>query len=164
MTTEKSGHKKHRGLMAIAALKFVNGFGLLAIGLGALHYLHGDIEKDIAHWMELLRADPHNKYLIWLVEKLSNVDEHRLRQLSVGTFFYSALFLLEGTGLALAKRWAEYLTIITTASLMPVEMYEIYVHTTVPRIVVLLVNIVVVAYLARELQRTKKGREIAASR
>ncbi len=155
MTTEKSGHKKHRGLMAIAALKFVNGFGLLAIGLGALHYLHGDIEKDFAHWMELLRADPHNRYLIWLLQKLSNVDEHRLRQLSVGTFFYSALFLLEGTGLALAKRWAEYLTIVTTASLMPVELYEIHVHLSWPRVVVLLVNIVVVAYLILELRRTK---------
>jgi len=157
MTTGTSGHKKQRGLMAIAALKFLNGFGLLAIGLGALHYLHGDIEKDFAHWMELLRADPHNKYLIWLLEKLSNVDEHRLRQLSVGTFFYSALFLLEGTGLALAKRWAEYLTIITTASLMPLELYELYVRLTWPRGVVLVVNIVVVIYLARELQRTKKG-------
>jgi uncharacterized membrane protein (DUF2068 family) len=158
MTTGTSGHKKHRGLMAIAALKFVNGFGLLAIGLGALHYLHGDIEKDVAHWMELLRADPHNKYLIWLLEKLSNVDEHRLRQLSVGTFFYSALFLLEGTGLAMAKRWAEYLTIITTASLMPLEIYEIYARMTVPRIVVLVVNIVVVWYLAVELKRTKQGK------
>src|SRR5258708_32395085 len=126
MTTGTSGHKKHSGLMAIAALKFLNGFGLLAIGLGALHYLHGDIEKDFAHWMELLRADPHNKYLIWLLEKLSNVDEHRLRQLSVGTFFYSALFLLEGTGLALAKRWAGDLTIITAASLMPREGWRIY--------------------------------------
>jgi len=159
MTTEKSGHKKHRGLMAIAALKFVNGFGLLAIGLGALHYLHGDIENDVAHWMELLRADPHNRYLLWLLEKLSNVDDRQLRQLSVGTFFYSALFLLEGTGLAMAKRWAEYLTIVTTASLMPLEMYEIYVRTTVPRVVVLVVNIVVVWYLARELKRTKKQKE-----
>jgi len=159
MTTEKSGHKKHRGLMAIAALKFVNGFGLLAIGLGALHYLHGDIENDVAHWMELLRADPHNRYLLWLLEKLSNVDDRQLRQLSVGTFFYSALFLLEGTGLAMAKRWAEYLTIVTTASLMPLEMYEIYVRTTVPRVVVLVVNIVVVWYLAMELKRTKKQKE-----
>ena len=156
MTTGTSGHKKQRGLMPIAALKFLNGFGLLAIGLGALHYLHGDIEKDFAHWMELLRADPHNKYLIWLLEKLSNVDEHRLRQLSVGTFFYSALFLLEGTGLALAKRWAEYLTIITTASLMPLELYELYVRLTWPRGVVLVVNIVVVVYLVMELKRTKK--------
>ena len=159
MTTEKSGNKKHGGLMAIAALKFVNGIGLLLIGLGALHYLHGDIEKDFAHWMELLRADPHNKYLIWLLEKLSNVDEHRLRQLSVGTFFYSALFLCEGTGLAMAKRWAEYLTIVTTASLMPLEIYEIYLRITWPRVVVLVVNILVVAYLVVELRRTKRGKE-----
>src|SRR6266436_10362721 len=159
MMTEKSGHKKHRGLMAIAALKFVNGFGLLAIGLGALHYLHGDIEKDFAHWMELLRADPHNRYVLWLLEKVSNADEHRLRQLSVGTFFYSALFLSEGTGLALAKRWAEYLTIVTTASLMPIEMYEIYVHPTWPRVVVLLVNIAVVAYVIVGLRRMKKHKE-----
>jgi uncharacterized membrane protein (DUF2068 family) len=87
------------------------------------------------------------------------VDEHRLRQLSVGTFFYSALFLCEGTGLALAKRWAEYLTIVTTASLMPLEMYEIYVHPTWPRVAVLVVNIAVVAYLVVELRRTKGHKE-----
>jgi uncharacterized membrane protein (DUF2068 family) len=155
MTTEKTGHKKSRGLMAIAALKFVNGFGLLALGLGALHFLHGDLAKDIAHWMELLRADPHNRYLLWLLEKVAKVDEHKLRQLSVGTFFYSALFLSEGTGLALRKRWAEYLTIVTTASLMPFELYEIYVHPTWPRVVVLLINIAVVVYLVLELRRTK---------
>jgi uncharacterized membrane protein (DUF2068 family) len=34
-------------------------------------------------------------------------------------------------------------------------MYEIYVHPTWPRVVVLLVNIAVVAYLAVELRRTK---------
>jgi uncharacterized membrane protein (DUF2068 family) len=113
------------------------------------------VAKEFAHWMELLRADPHNHYLIWLLQKLSNVDEHRLRQLSVGTFFYSALFLSEGTGLALGKRWAEYLTIVTTASLMPVEVYEIYVHPTWPRVVVLVVNIAVVVYLVLELRRTK---------
>ncbi len=159
MMTVKSGHKKHRGLMAIAALKFVNGFGLLALGFGALHFLNGDLPKEFAHWMELLRADPHNRYLLWLVEKLSNVDDHRLRQLSVGTFFYSVLFLSEGTGLALAKRWAEYLTIVTTASLMPLELYEIYIHASWPRVVVLLVNIAVVAYLIVELRRTKKHKE-----
>ena len=159
MGTGKSGHKRHGGLMAIAALKFVNGIGLLALGLGALHFLNGDLAKDLAHWMDLLRADPHNRYLIWLLQKLSNVDEHRLRQLSVGTFFYSALFLCEGTGLAMAKRWAEYLTIVTTASLMPLEMYEIYLRTTWPRVVVLAVNIVVVVYLVVELRRTRRGKE-----
>src|SRR5258708_12183041 len=118
MMTEKSGHKKHRGLMAIAALKFVNGFGLLALGFGALHFLNGDLPKEFAHWMELLRADPHNRYLLWLVGKLSNVDEHRLRQLSVGTFFYSALFLAQRTAPPLAKPSAEYSPTVTTPPLL----------------------------------------------
>src|SRR5258707_14854371 len=128
MMTEKSGHKKHRGLMAIAALKFVNGFGLLALGFGALHFLNGDLPKEFAHWMELLRADPHNRYLLWLGEKIFNVDDPRLRQVSVGTVFYSGFFFSGGTGLALGKRWAENLTIVTTAALMPRELYKIYKH------------------------------------
>src|SRR5258706_10488423 len=147
MMTEKSGHKKHRGLMAIAALKFVNGFGLLALGFGALHFLNGDLPKEFAHWMELLRADPHNRYLLWLVEKLSNVDDHRLRQLSVGTFFYSVLFLSEGTGLALAKRWAEYLTIVTTASLMPLELKVIYIQPSWQLAAVMSLNTTIMEYL-----------------
>ena len=30
-------------------------------------------------------------------------------------FLYAALFMTEGIGLALCRRWAEYMTIITTA-------------------------------------------------
>lgn len=156
MTTEKGGKKKHRGLMAIAALKLVEAAGLLVLGFGLLHFLNRDLAKDIAHWIDLLRGDPHSKYLIWLLQKLSNVDEHKLREFSVGTFTYSAIFLAEGTGLALEKRWAEYLTITTTALPMPLEAYEIFVHATWPRVVVLLVNIAVVAYLVVELRRNHK--------
>jgi uncharacterized membrane protein (DUF2068 family) len=156
MKIEERGKKKHRGLMAIAVFKLVEGVGLLALGFGVLHFLHSDVAKQVAHWIELLRGDPHNRYLIWLLQKLSKVDEHKLREVSAGTFSYSAIFLAEGAGLAFGKRWAEWLTIATTASLMPVEVYEIFAHATWPRVVVLLVNIVVVAYLVVELRRTKR--------
>jgi len=90
------------------------------------------------------------------MEKLANVDERRLRELSIGTFFYAALRFCEGTGLALKQRWAEYLTMVTTGVLVPVEVYEIYVHPTWGKLVVLAVNLVVVAYLAWELKRNGK--------
>lgn len=156
MTTEKSGHKKHRGLMVIAVYKLVEAVGLLALGFGVLHFLHSDLAKQVAHWIDLLRGDPHSRYLIWLLEKLSKVDEHKLREFSVGTFIYAGVFLGEGTGLAYGKRWAEWLTIATTASLMPFEMYEIFVHFTWARVLVLLVNAVVVGYLIYELRRNGK--------
>jgi uncharacterized membrane protein (DUF2068 family) len=75
--------------------------------------------------------------------------------LSIGTFLYSAVFLTEGVGLALQKRWAEYVTILTTASLLPLEVYEIVKRFSVAKTVVLLINIAVVVYLVYEVRRTR---------
>src|ERR1700719_4180477 len=144
--------KGSRGLLLIAAFKLIKGLALLALGIGALRLLHKDVAAEIAQWIDVLRVDPHNHYIQSLLEKLGMVDDRKLKALSIGTFFYSALFLTEGFGLALRKRWAEYLTIVSTASLLPIEVYEIYVHPTWPRVVVLLVNIAVVVDLILELR------------
>jgi uncharacterized membrane protein (DUF2068 family) len=87
---------------------------------------------------------------------LSILDDKRLKELSIGTFFYSALFMTEGIGLSLGKRWAEYLTVVSTASLLPIELYEIAKHTTIGKLVALVINVAVVAYLIFELRRFPK--------
>jgi uncharacterized membrane protein (DUF2068 family) len=153
MTRTQTTRHPGRGLLWIAAYKLVKAIALLALGFGELHYLHRDLAHEVAHWVDLLRVDPHNHYLLWLLQKVAKVDEKRLRALSVGTFFYAALFLCEGIGLSLRKRWAEYLTIVSTASLMPIEVYEIFVGLSVGKVVLLVLNVVIVAYLVRELQR-----------
>lgn len=157
MTSTRKTQKQGRGLLVIATFKILKGLGLMVVGFGALHFLHRDRAAEMAHWVDLLRIDPHNHYLHWILGKLANVDVKRLRELSVGTFFYAALFLCEGAGLALRKRWAEYLTIISTASLMPIEILEIYKGPSAARVVLLLVNLGVVGYLVRELRSTHGG-------
>ena len=114
-----------RGLRLIAAFKLLKGLALLALGIGALKLLHKDVEAIIVHWINVFQVDPHSHYLQLLFEKLSILNDRRLKELSVGTFIYSAIFLTEGAGLAFRKSWAEYLTIITTASLLPLEIYEL---------------------------------------
>jgi uncharacterized membrane protein (DUF2068 family) len=157
MTSTRKTQNEDRGLLVIAAFKILKGLGLMAVGFGALHYLHRDLAAALAHWVDLLRIDPHSHYLHWILSKLANVDAKRLRELSVGTFLYSALALCEGVGLALRKRWAEYLTIISTASLMPIEMLEIYKGPSAAKVILLLVNLGIVAYLVRELRRKHGG-------
>ena len=147
--------KGSRGLLLIAAFKLLKGLALLALGIGALKLLHKDVAAEIAQWIDVLRVDPHNHYIQLLLDKLGMVDDRKLKALSVGTFFYSALFLTEGIGLALRKRWAEYLTIISTASLLPLEIYEIVKRASVPRIIVLIANIAIVVYLVIEVRRTR---------
>ncbi|HET8924486.1 MAG TPA: DUF2127 domain-containing protein [Candidatus Acidoferrum sp.] len=150
---EKASHS--RGLRLIAAFKLLKGFALLALGIGVLKLLHKDVAEIVEHWINVFRGDPHNYYIHRLLEKLPMLDERRLKEFSVGTFIYSAIFLTEGVGLALAKRWAEYFTIISTASLMPLEMYVIIKHVSLGRIFALLINVAVVVYLVRELRRTR---------
>jgi len=145
-----------RGLRLIAAFKLLKGLALLALGIGVLNLLHKDVEAIAVHWINVFQVDPHSHYLQKLLEKLSILDDKRLKELSVGTFFYSALFMTEGIGLALGKRWAEYLTIVSTASLLPIELYEIAKHTTIGKVAALAINLAVVAYLIFELRRFPK--------
>jgi uncharacterized membrane protein (DUF2068 family) len=70
------------------------------------------------------------------------------------SFVYAGLFMTEGIGLWLMKRWAEWFTIVITSSLVPVESYEIYDHPAAIKLLVLMIHIAVVGYL---LYRIKTG-------
>ena len=50
---------------------------------------------------------------------LSTKSSHTLRIVSLS---YAAIFSVEGIGLWMEKRWAEWLTTIITASLIPLEV------------------------------------------
>ena len=59
----------------------------------------------------------------------------------------AAVELTEAVGLWLNKRWAEYLTFVVTALFIPYEIYELALKVSVLKIVALVVNVLVVAYL-----------------
>jgi uncharacterized membrane protein (DUF2068 family) len=142
-----------RGLLLIAAFKLLKAFALIAVGIGALRLLHKDVAAVADAWINAFRVDTHNRYINWLLTKVANVDDRRLKELSIGTFFYAAVFLTEGTGLAFRRRWAEYFTIATTASFLPLEFYEIFKHATVAKGAALVTNVAVLVYLIWEIRR-----------
>ncbi len=145
--------KNSGALVLIGIFKLLKGIALLAVGIGALRFLHKDMAASIQHWVNILRVDPDNRHVHALLERALRVSPHQLKALSAGTFIYAALFLTEGTGLVLRRRWAEYLTIVTTAGLVPLEIYEISNHATLIKIGVLIVNIAIVVYLAVRVRR-----------
>ena len=163
--TMSQGEHTSRGLLVIAAFKLLKGLALLAVGIGAHTLINRDVVAILEHWVNVFRVDPNNHYLHSLLERCTDLSPQRLRELSFGTFFYAALLLTEGIGLALGKRWAEYFTIIATSSFIPLEIYEIFHHANVTKIVVLLINVAVVWYLALELRRHREPqRQLAFSK
>ena len=68
--------------------------------------------------------------------------------LAVSGLTYAALEATEGVGLAMRRRWAEYLTVIATGILIPYEAYEVVLHATLFKVGALALNVAVVGYLA----------------
>ena len=143
-----------RGLLFIGVFKLLKSATLIAVGIGALKFLHKDLAAEAANWIDSLDLDPNNPYVMRLLHKLSALDPHKLRALGIGTFVYAGIYLTEGVGLVLRKRWAEYVTIISTAGFIPLEIYEIAKKVNFLRIAVLLVNLAIVVYLVWDLGRT----------
>ena len=141
----------------IAIFKFIKGAVLLALAFGALSFLHKDVASEVEHWLDQLRVDPDNQFVGAVLSKLQLVHAKELKELSALGAGYAALFLTEGTGLLFRKRWAEWLTIVATSSLMPIELYELVQKFTAVRLFALLINAAVVLYLIYLVRQKENG-------
>jgi|SRR5271156_270949 len=139
----------------IAVFKLLKAGLLIALGVGAFQLLHQDLGSVLERWIEALRLDPGQHYLDVALAKASDVSPAQIRQVGVGSFIYAALFLTEGLGLWLRKRWAEWLTVILTSSLVPVEIYEIHRHPSWAKVAVLALNVAIVVYLIYHMRKQR---------
>jgi uncharacterized membrane protein (DUF2068 family) len=163
-TVPRKAPKKQSGkepfsfvLFLIGLFKLFKAALLIAVGIGAIKFLHKDLSSTVSHWVQVLRVDPDNRYIHGILVKIFRVTPKQLKELSVGTFLYAGLFLIEGFGLLLRKHWAEYFTIITTGLFIPLEVYELVRHFTITKLVVTVINVLIVWYLvARVRSRSKR--------
>jgi len=79
--------------------------------------------------------------------RVSRVSPEQIKKLGIVGLIYAALFLTEGIGLWMLRPWGEWVTVIISGSLVPVEIYEIYRHPSAVKIVVVVVNVAIVIYL-----------------
>jgi uncharacterized membrane protein (DUF2068 family) len=143
-----------RLLRLIAVFKFFKAALLIALGVGLFRLIHRDIGNILEHWCKALRLDPGSHWVDLALQKATRATPGQIKKFGLGSFFYAALFLAEGTGLWLRKRWGEWLTVIITSSLVPVELYEIHRHPSFVKVGVLAINIAIVIYLIHHMRRT----------
>jgi uncharacterized membrane protein (DUF2068 family) len=81
------------------------------------------------------------------LSKVFSYSNQRLMLTGLALTAYAVVEGIEAIGLWMMQRWAEYLTLIVTASFLPLEIYELSVRVSVLKMVAFVVNIAVVAYL-----------------
>ena len=161
-----NGKRRQRGrhnqwLIVIGALKLLKGIFFILIGIGALKLLHKDLVYMLSRWAIDLRFDPENRFVNLVLDKVALIDAHRLKEISAAIFCYAALDWIEGLGLVFEKVWAEYLTLILTASFLPWELFEMMRHATWAKFVLMLINVLVLIYLVFVVQSRLRHREQA---
>jgi uncharacterized membrane protein (DUF2068 family) len=142
-----------RWLRVIALFKLVKAVLLVLTGVGVLKLVHRDVGAVVEHWINLLQLDPDNQHIHNLLMKVWSVDDRRLKEIGAGTFCYAALFFTEGAGLLLRKRWAQYFTVIVTASFLPIEIYEITREASAVKVAAIIINGAILVYLIVRLRQ-----------
>jgi uncharacterized membrane protein (DUF2068 family) len=148
-----AGESGGRLIWLIALERSVRGVVLVAAGaylLAKAGSNFGDIANHLAQRIEL---DPHRPFVRHLIDRLGRLSRHQVTLFGVAAIGYGVLEIVEGAGLFYRKRWAEWLTVIATSLLIPLELYELVRHPSWLKAGGIAVNVAIVVYLVRIVRR-----------
>jgi uncharacterized membrane protein (DUF2068 family) len=142
-----NGHPHNPALVTISIYKFVKASLSLLSAVLAWRLMNPHAEAAMRTWAESLPQGFSEHILREALAQVSGIPAFRWRQLGFVSLLYASVFTVEGVGLWLERRWAEYLTIVTSSLLLPFEFIAVMHHVTLVRVGVLLANAAIVAYL-----------------
>jgi uncharacterized membrane protein (DUF2068 family) len=125
------------------------GLLFLSLSIGVLSLIDKDLVLVGRRIVSYLNLDTDNAYITLALEKLGLINKRVVVGISIGGFAFALLNLVEAYGLHRRLRWAEWLTVIATASLIPFEIYEVWQRFTPIRVGALALNIAIVIYLIK---------------
>lgn len=135
-------------LRVIAIWKLIHAVFFTAVGFGLLRLRHHNVVDFLnAHIIIPYHLNPEGRFVDWVLAQAEKVSPHMLLLAGWAAFFYAALFAAEGIGLYLRKHWAEYLVVIVTASLLPIEVYELFHRLAWWKFAAVVGNLLIVSYL-----------------
>jgi uncharacterized membrane protein (DUF2068 family) len=153
MTRAGDRPRSRRLLRLIALERIVRGALLLGAGVYLLFHLNSDFGRLGERVMRAVELDPRRPFFHRIIVYLHHLHASELRIAALFALGYGVLELVEGTGLWLDQLWAEYLTVIATSLLIPLELYELVRHPTALKAGGIVVNVLIVAYLVHLLRR-----------
>ncbi len=110
--------------------------------------LHDPVFKVLTDLQGSFGGPTHGNHGVFgEIRHLFSVQSGTLTKIGFVVSSYAIIEGVEAVGLWLMKRWAEYLTLIVTASLLPLEVYELLHKFTPFKVLALVINIAIVVYL-----------------
>ncbi len=145
--------RRRLGLRTVALLEAAKGLLVLTAGSGLLLLVNQDVEAVAERLLAHLHLNPAHHYPKIFLELAVSATPGRLRLIALGALLYSAIRLTEAGGLWYAKRWAEWLGVLTGLVYVPFEVFALVRRLSIGPAVALAANLAIVGYLAWTLRR-----------
>ena len=118
-------------------------------------YDRAGIQRVFNHALPAIRAlyrdlgfnVSHSKLLPFIQHSFTHTSRW-LTYLAIGLAVYALMELVESAGLWLGQRWGEYFALVATSIFLPYEVYELNAKITWLRVAALVINLLLVIYLA----------------
>ncbi len=134
-------------LRTIALYKLLKVLLLLLAAYGESRLHDASLMANLVRWGSARPSGLEHDVVAQLLEWFSGLNESKIHALRFVTFTYALLFAVEGVGLWMRKRWAEWLTTIITASLIPLELWELIHRPNLGKAAVVVANAAIAGYL-----------------
>ena len=145
------------GLRAVAVYEAAKGALVLLAGFELLSLMHHDAQHFAEQLVAHLHLNPAKGYPRIFIDAMTNVTDARRWMFAGFALAYVGIRWIEAYGLWLGKRWAEWFAAASGAIYVPAEAYEIARGITWIKILLLIANVCIVAYLIYVLWRSKDG-------
>lgn len=142
-------------LHLLAVYYLIQGVLLITVGVGGLILVNQNQLRVITEWLRVIRLDPENRFIHWVLTTTLPVTNEMLEASSIGFFLYGGLAFVQGGGLWFSKPWASYLSVIVVGSFIPWQLYSLLHEVTALKLLSLGINIVIVGYLFMSVSRAR---------
>ncbi len=150
-----------RGLQVIIAYKLVKGSlqllgATVLLSLVATHTAAAELHEIVT----FIREHFTSATSVRIASLLARLEEgHRLALTGTALGIDGAVTTCEGVALQRRWWWGPWLVVVVTGLFLPVELYELVRQPRVGRVVLVIVNAALVAYLARRVMKEHRALE-----
>ncbi|MCU1286240.1 MAG: rane protein-like protein [Acidobacteriales bacterium] len=141
-------HSHKRGLRSLAMLEGAKGLLAIVGAIVVFTFAHKDLGDVADRLLHLLHVNPGSRFAEAVFRAADKATVQQIVLVGFGVLVYAAVRLVEAYGLWHEREWAEWFALLSGCLYLPWEIYEIARRVTPVRVSILVINVIVVIYLA----------------
>ena len=150
--------KMTRVLKIVALFETFKGILGLFAGAGIFFMTRQSIRLSMGQLVKHFHLDPEQGISKIIIDAAGHLTDNRIRFLFIFSLLYALMRFVEAYGLWFARRWAEWFALISGCVYLPFELFELAKGFTWIKILLVVINLVVVLYMAFVLKHNEKAK------